>query len=383
MLPGRRNSNGTARFDAAHHLQCRGWISAGEIKAAGGQGPGFAERLTGSGSKVERQPMVRWVLFVLVIISASAIVAFNGLRECGWIETAFGSGSCAGSVIVENIASVRSTVAVNSDGEVVVLGNRYKATKQKSEFDVRAQIAVIDWQAGKEVRRIEPEFSGRPDQLILSPTGERMAVACRSFFSCDLVDLPSSQASFGATQLALLGEDGAIRWRGAVMPDEASPTVEGRAFDLAFSADSRSLVAGPVAFSVADGARGSGSMQARVTSHATLLASYEIELAGQRRSLGLPAGFVPFTRLQTATSPDGKSVATLSRRFSGEGEIRSVLQIWDIASGKVVTRHEIRTDLSPALAWHPDGTLIFVATTSPVVEGVSTQIRAYRAELAQ
>ncbi len=326
---------------------------------------------------------MRWVFYILAIISASAIVASSGFRECGWIETAFGSGSCAGSVTLENIASVRSTVAVNSDGEVVVLGNRYTASKKKGEFDVRSQIAVIDWQAGKELRRLEPEFSGRPDQLILSPIGQGMAVACRSFFSCDLVDLPSSQASFGATQLALLGEDGAIRWRGAVMPDEVPPTVEGRAFDLVFSADGRSLVAGPIVFSVAEGARGSGSAQVGVTSHATLLASYDIELAGQRRSLGLPAGFVPFTRLQTATSRDGKSLATLSRRFSGKGEIRSVLQIWDIARGELVSRHEIGSDLAPALAWHPDGSLVFVATASPVAENASTQIRAYRTGLAQ
>ncbi|MCJ8151762.1 hypothetical protein [Shinella sedimenti] len=327
--------------------------------------------------------MVRRVLVVLAIISGSAIVTFSGFRDCGWLETAFGSGSCAGSVTLDNIASVRSTVAVNSDGDVVVLGNRYTATNREGDFDVRAQIAIIDWQAGKEVRRIEPDFSGRPDQLILSATNEGMAITCRSFYACDLADLPSGQDAFGATQLALLDEDGSINWVGAVMREEAPPSVEGRAFDLAFSADGRSLVAGPVVFSVADGARGSGSAQVSITSHATLLASYDFELAGQRRSLGLPAGFVPFTRLQTATSRDGKSLATLSRRFSGEGAIRSVLQIWDIARGELVTRHEIVSDLAPALAWHPDGSLVFVATASPVAEDASTQIRAYRTGLAQ
>lgn len=150
---------------------------------------------------------------------------------------------------------------------------------------------------------------------------------------CDLADIPQAAAISGATQLGLFESDGTLLWSHAILRTVAQPSAEGRAFDLAFSADGSAVVFGPMVIATKDGAVSEVSVSAGDAPGATIDTARTVSIAGAEADLDLPADSVPFTRLQIALCADGRRLATLSCRLSGAGDIRALLQIWDKDSG--------------------------------------------------
>lgn len=321
-----------------------------------------------------------WIGFAaLVAAMGLGALVFAQTRECGAIDIAFGWSGCTGSLTIGGVASLGSTIAWDDNGDLMVLGTEYGQSSQRNRFDVTTQLVWVDWAGRRETRRIALPAIGRFDQLQLSPVDDTFAVSCNTIYVCDLLSSTERRDNRNPSQLALLGAEGSILWTGFVATDGTQPSSEGRAFDLSFSADGAQVLAGSVAFAVGDGAETPRGAAEAATDQATILASDVIEIAGAERSLDLPDDYVPFRWLQTTASPDGKSLATLSRRFAGAGLPRAVLQVWDAETGAVIVRHEINTDLSPALAWQPDGQEVLVATAPPMSIGASTQLRSYGA----
>lgn len=206
-------------------------------------------------------------------------------------------------------------------------------------------------------------------------------MTCNTIYVCDLLSSTERSDARYPTQLALLNRDGSIAWHASVPSDNARPNSEGRAFDLAFTQDGQAIVAGPMAFASDDGARVSGVRPVPLSANATIEATDQVQLAGAVQMLDLPDRYIPFNRLQSTLSPDGARLATLSRRFAGEGLPRAILQIWNIETGELLVRHEIDTDLSPALAWQGDGEAVFAATSVGVTPEAATQLRSYGVEV--
>lgn len=318
-----------------------------------------------------------WIGFALVAALGLGSLAFAQTRECGAIDIAFGWSGCTASMTIGRVASLGSTMAWDDNGDLVVLGNDYVQSRQRNRYDVTTQLVRVDWSGRREIGRIALPPIGRVDQLQLSPVDDTMMVSCNAIYVCNLLLSSERRDNRHPTQLALLNADGSIAWTAFVMKEGTQPSSEGRAFDLAFSADGAQVLAGPIAFAVEDGAETPRGTAEAATNQVTILASDVMELAGAERSLDLPEDYIPFRWLQTTLSPDGNRLATLSRRFAGAGQPRAVLQVWDVETGAVLIRHEIKTDLSPALVWQPDGAEVLVATAPPRGDGTSTQLRSY------
>ncbi|MHA6732118.1 hypothetical protein [Devosia sp. A369] len=324
--------------------------------------------------------MIPLLPIVALVLVGGVWAGFDGFKECGWLDRWLDRSGCVDSFNVNNLASLGSTMLVDREGRLVIAGVQYgEASRSGRELSTVSQIVIFDPASGTEIERMSVQFNGRPDQLQLSPTEDLFVLTCSSIYTCDLADTPSGGKYSGAAQIAVLDRQGQFVWRVAVPRDIAQPSPEGRAFDLAFADDGAAVVAGPVAFATSDGALLTDAVLA-VAPHGMAVDSADIiVIAGAPRDLHLPPDYIPFTRLQTATSADGTCLATLSRRFSGPGDLRAILQVWDNASGEMLVRHDIVTDLSPALAWRSDGTGVLVATASPPAPGTGTQIRTYQA----
>ncbi|EKF61543.1 hypothetical protein QWE_00025 [Agrobacterium albertimagni AOL15] len=316
----------------------------------------------------------------LAAFAALAALTYWGTRECGFFDTALGLSGCTGSRTIAGVSTLASTLARDTDGYLVVLGNKYEDVPGSRNYRVTTQVVRIDWAQGREVERVSFPAFGRIDQMQISPDGETIAVTCNTIYVCDLLSSADQRDALYSTQLALLNRDGSIVWHASVPMEDARPNSEGRSFDLAFAEDGQAVVAGAVAFAISDGAPLRGALPPAVSSNATINATDQIELAGAPRMLDLPDHYIPFNQLQSALSPDGARLATLSRRFSGKGMPRAILQVWDVETGGVLARHEIDTDLSPALAWQSDGQAVFVATAVGVEPGAATDLRRYGVE---
>ena len=330
--------------------------------------------------------MKRRLMFLstsLVALAGLAALTYLGSRECGFLDTAFGLSGCTASRKVSGVSTLGSTLAIDRDGHLVVLGNRYENKPGSRNYQMTTQVVRIDWTKGREVERVSFDAFGRIDQMQVSPDGDTIAVTCNTIYVCDLLSSSERRDAEEPTQLALLNRDGSIVWHASVPTDRARPNSEGRSFDLAFAEDGQAVIAGNLAFAVGDGAPLGGTRPPAVPVNATISATDRIELGGVPRMLDLPEGFIPFNRLQTALSPDGDRLATLSRRFAGEGLPRAILQVWNVETGAVLVRHEIDTDLSPALAWQSDGEAVFVATAADAVPGAGTQLRSYSVEASR
>jgi len=314
----------------------------------------------------------------LAIVASGAV--YIGLGACGWLDRYLGRSGCLGSYTIANLSSLGSTMAVDRDGRLIVAGGDHRASAaDASRSQPHPQVVTLDLANGNELDRVPLDFSGLPDQLRLSPVDDHIAVTCNSIYVCDLADPPPGAEYAGASLLGLFAPDGALAWSQVITRDIAQPSAEGRAFDLAFAEDGATVVAGPVAFATADGTPREDSPPAMLQSFAVDSAD-SITVAGVPRPLGLPEGYVPFTRLQVALSADAGRLAALSRRFSGPGQPRAILTTWDTASGRMLARHEIETDLAPALAWHPDGSVL-VAAAGPQAIGAGTQVRIYAGDM--
>lgn len=326
--------------------------------------------------------MKRRLMFLstsLAAFAALAALTYWGTRECGFFDTALGLSGCTGSRTIAGVSTLASTLARGGDGYLVVLGNAYEDLPGSRNYRVTTQVVRIDWAQGREVERVSFPAFGRIDQMQISPDGETIAVTCSTIYVCDLLS-SADQRDARSTQLALLNRDGSIAWHASVPMDDARPNSEGRSFDLAFAENGQAVVAGNMAFTISDGAPLDGPLPPAVSSNRTIDATDQIELAGAPRMLDLPDHYIPFNQLQSALSPDRTRLATLSRRFAGRGMPRAILQVWNVESGTILARHEIDTDLSPALAWQSDGQAVFVATAAGVEPGAATELRRYGVE---
>ncbi|MGE8106645.1 hypothetical protein ACQKP1_23435 [Allorhizobium sp. NPDC080224] len=330
---------------------------------------------------MKRRMMV--LLTSLVALAGLAALTYLGSRECRFLDTVFGSSGCTASLKVSGVSTLGSTLARDRDGHLVVLGNRYEDMQGSRNYQITTQVVRIDWAKGREVERVSFNAFGRIDQMQLSPDGNTIAVTCNTIYVCDLLSSSERRGAEEPSQLALLNRDGSIVWHASVPTDRARPNSEGRAFDLAFAEDGQAVLAGNLAFAVGDGAPLGGTRPPTAPVNATISATDRIELAGAPRMLDLPDGYIPFARLQSALSPDGARLATLSRRFAGEGLPRAILQVWNVETGEVSVRHEIDTDLSPALAWQSDGEAVFVATAAGAVPRAGTELRSYSVEASR
>ena len=324
---------------------------------------------------------MKWRLMMLSTSLAAllglAALTYLGSRECGFLDTALEMSGCTGRLKVSGVSTLGSTLARDGDGQLVVLGDTYLERQGSRNLQVSTQVVRIDWAQRREIERLSFPSFGRIDQMQISPEGGMLAVTCNTIYVCDLLPSSERHAARNATQLALLNRDGSMVWHASVPTDRARPNSEGRSFDLGFAKDGQAVLAGNLAFAVRDGTPLSGASSPTASVNATINATDRIELAGLPRMLDLPDRYIPFNRLQSAFSPDGARLATLSRRFAGKGLPRAILHIWNVETGAVLARHEIDTDLSPALAWQSDGEAVFVATAAGGLSGEATELRSY------
>ncbi len=135
-------------------------------------------------------------------------------------------------------------------------------------------------------------------------------------------------------------------WFEGIPHHEARPDADARAFDLAWSA-SGSVVFAHLPFLAEDGSL-ILTRQLPLEGPTGRLAATATEIAGTGVTLpALPADFIPFSRQQTALSPDGDRIAVLSRRFSGPGALRGMIRVFDLETGAMLVRHDIAEDLAP------------------------------------
>ncbi|MFN7089003.1 MAG: hypothetical protein ACK4P4_00365 [Allorhizobium sp.] len=324
--------------------------------------------------------MKRRLVVLSTSLAALAVLAYLGTRECGFLDTALGLSGCTGSRTIKGVSTLGRTLARDGDGHLVVLGSDYEDVHGSRNYRVTTRVVRIDWAKSREVQRVSFPSFGRIDQMQISPDGDTIAVTCNTIYVCDLLSSADQRNAQYPTQLALLNRDGSIAWHASISTDDARPNSEGRAFDLAFAEDGQAVIAGNLAFAIGDGTPLAGTPPPAVSVNASINATDRIELAGAPRMLDLPDHYIPFNQLQSAPSPDGARLATLSRRFAGKGLPRAILQVWNVETGSVLVRHEIDTDLSPALAWQGDGQAVFVATAVGVEPGASTELRRYGVE---
>ncbi len=314
---------------------------------------------------------------LLAGVSLAGWAAASGSKECAWLDRWLGLSGCLASFTLGSLTDLGSTMEFDKDGHLVILSVDYR--KYGSEQRSYPQLVTADLENGREIDRAELDFKGRPDQLRLSPRDESIAVICSDIYVCDLVNVRGKERNNVCAMIAVFERGGKKIWDGSVSRDVISGNAEGRAGDLAFSADGVLVAAGPTSF-----APENGSLSGRVSRELApdgfaIYGVDHVKIAGEERSFVSPEGYVSFARMRAMPSPDGRLLAVLSRHFSGEGEIRAILLVFDRETGAMLDRHDIGTDLCPALAWGPEGETLIVAAVDARGLGATTEIRLYPA----
>jgi len=341
-----------------------------------------------------------------------------GLSACRPLDRLFGLSGCADSFTISDLTDLRRTVAFHpgEPSTLVVAGSSYSASSS-SETDrlrVSSTVVLYDLNAGRETVRYGVPPTGVIEQLVLSSDGTRAALTCNRSWTCEfdssylpedgrpddslsryvpvsLIDLVSPPSRAQAT----------VPWLRVIREAEVPPNADGMAVDLRFSADGASLIAfhdgsASVAWSVEDGsaivpsaepgdslvgfdavATADGATRVTADRQAGLLRLTGTAADVGMLALDLPEGFIGELHMPLAVSPDGSHVAALSRRFAGPGAPRAILQVWRLADGARVARHEIEEDLHATLVWHPDGRQVLVAPASKPAVEVGTELRLY------
>lgn len=297
---------------------------------------------------------------VTLILLAAGAWALSG--PCGWLDL---GGGCLGRQSLRHIAVTGDTFATDAEGRLLIVGIHYRPDR-RDRLRPEMVLVTLDPESGKEIARADLAMLGQPDQMRLSPTGDRVAISCNALYICDLPGGNQPDQSW----VMVFDREGQRQWFGGIEDRDAPPDADGRAFDLAFS-PSGGVVFAHVAFDAATG---------------DVILTKQQPLQGPTASprstdtpLDLPEGFVPFPRLGTALSPDGSRIAVLARRFSGPGEIRAAIRIHDTATGALVARHDLREDLAPAILWHPSRDAVIVALAAPARVDAGTELRFYAA----
>jgi len=312
------------------------------------------------------------VAALLILGAGGTALAISG--SCGWADRIAGDGSCLAAFSLRDLVVTGDTIAVDAEGRIVVGGIDYRPGRRPDRLQAQIVVATLDPQTGAEIARADLGMQGRPEQLRLSPDGTRMALSCNALYTCDLPGGNEPRQS----RVMLFYREGARQWFAGIDDRHAPPDADGRAFELGFS-PSGNVVFAHVAFDATGGAVILTRQQPLPSPTARLPAGDEVRVGDKTLALDLPAGFIPFLRLDSARSPDGGRIAILARRFSGPGKVRAVLRIHDLASGRLLAAHDIDRDLAPAILWHPQRGAVIVALAREVAAGADSELRIYAA----
>lgn len=317
---------------------------------------------------------MRLVYTGAAILAAAVLATYALSGPCGWLERTFGAGACLERLRIRNLVVTGDTIAADSSGQLVLAGVHYRLGRGNRN-NLQAQLVIVKpiMTSRVEEERLDLGMVGIPDQMRLSPQGDRFAISCNALYVCDLPGGNDHEQS----RMMVFDRDGERLWFGGIPHDNAPPNAAGRTFDLAWSASGGVLFA-HLAFAAADGGviltrqLPLGGTTGEIPSNADAVPESNVTLPD------LPSEFISFGRQQTALSPDGGRIAILTRRFSGPGEVRAILQVFDLTSGQRVIRHEIFEDLAPALLWHPSRDAVIVAVNDEAVVDAGTELRFYR-----
>ena len=360
-----------------------------------------------------KRPERRAILAAAVglALAAAGSAAALSLRSCGALDRLAGRSGCVASLQVSDLASLRQTVAFDpaDPGALLVAGTSY-ARRSGRDLSASAELVRLDLRSGEETARIRLAFGGVPERLALSRDGRRAAISCNAATQCDFAPAAIEGDGSRSEHLPLAMVDLAAAFAEPKLAARAQTLKTAPAFQVGVWPDGRSLepVFSPAGDVVAANGfawafrgdrlatvpaetlhdpRGSGAVasadgQTRISHdrRAGVLSVIGADGAAQRRlSLDLPEGSVTGEEPPLVLSPDGSRVAALSRRFSGPGEIRAVLQVWEIGGGKRLARYEIGDELSATLLFTPDGARLLVAEAAEPAHGASTRLRFYPA----
>ena len=310
----------------------------------------------------------------LLFMALAAVLLVTGLfcmfsGPCG----RFGGDGCLASHTLRHIAVTGDTIVTDAAGKLRIAGIHYRPGG-RDRLLPKMVMVTIDPQTGEEISRLELDMEGRPDQLRLSPQEDRFAISCNALYVCDLPGGNKPKES----EAMMFDSGGKRLWSTGVEHRLAPPDSDGRAFDLAFSASGRILFAHLA--HMADGGDVILTKQRPIEGPAGRLDAFGSQAyGGLAGRLGLPDGFVPFLRHNTAISPDGTRIAVLARRFSGPGTIRAAIRVFDIEKGGLLASHDIDEDLAPVIVWQPDRDAVIVALADAVAADAGTQLRLYDA----
>lgn len=307
---------------------------------------------------------------LLTVVLVAGGLSWSALSApCGWL----GRDGCQESIRIRNLVVTGDTMVSDARGQIWLAGVDFQRGRGAGD-DAVARVVIVRpaLPDGAEEVRIETGMQGRPDQLRLSPGGERIALSCNALYVCDLPGGDKHDQS----RVIVFDATGERIWFSGIPHNEAPPDADGRAFDLAWSASGGVLFA-HLAFASEDGSM-ILTRQLPLEGPTGSLAATATGIAQTGLALpALPPDFTPFARQQTALSPDGARIAVLSRRFSGPGELRAIIRVIDLGSGALLARHEISEDLAPAILWHPEQEAVIVAVNDPPAEGAGTELRFY------
>lgn len=312
------------------------------------------------------------LLAALLLGAGSAALAVSG--PCGWAGRLVGDGGCIAAFTLHDLVVTGDTLAIDAQGQVIVGGIDYRPGRRPDRLQAQMVVATLDPDSEAEIARADLGMEGQPEQLRLSPDGTRIAVSCNALYTCDL---PGGNEP-GESRVMLFDRDGERQWFAGIEDRDAPPDADGRAFELGFS-PSGNVVFAHVAFDATTGAVILTRQQPLPDPNARLLAGDEVRLGDTNLALDLPAGFIPFLRVDSARSPEGERIAILARRFSGPGEVRAAIRIHDLASGRLLAAHDIDRDVAPAILWHPQRDAVIVALAGEIVAGADSELRVYAA----
>lgn len=312
------------------------------------------------------------LLAALLLGTGGAALALSG--SCGWAGRMAGDGGCRGAFTLHDLVVTGDTLAIDAEGQLIVGGIDYRPGRRPGRLQAQMVVATLNPGTGAEIARADLGMQGRPEQLRLSPDGTRMAVSCNALYTCDLPGGDEPRES----RVMLFDRDGARQWFAGIQHRNAPPDADGRAFELGFSA-SGNVVFAHVPFDVTAGSVILTRQQPLPDPNVRLPAGDEVRVDDTSLALNLPAGFIPFRRLDSTRSPDGERIAILARRFSGPGEVRAAIRIHDIASARLLAAHDIDRDLAPAILWHPQHDAVIVALAGEVAVGAGSELRLYAA----
>lgn len=343
-------------------------------------------------------------------VAAAGVWAATSFQPCRALDRLLGRSGCVRALTISDLASLRQTALFHPKAPrtLIVAGVSYR-TGYGEKFQANARLVAVDAGAGAELWRRQIYPNGVIERLVLSADGATAAFTCNRLFSCDFArgDVPAGMDPRRALPVSVVdlaaiaasnntGDTSRAQFKRFVAGGSVAPEADGRGPQVAFSANGAAILAGDDAWTVTGEpleARPPAAFDARgvdaVETPDGLRVAYDrraqsLEVtearAGRRAiQLDLPKDFWPELRLPLVLSPDGARVAALSRRFSGPGAPRAVLQVWRLSDGARLARYDLVEDVYETLLFTPDGVEVVVARAPAPEPRAATELRFYRA----